>query len=138
MSATIAEAVSIPPAPGPSSMISRIASPWSITALNALSTEASGWCASTNAGPTRTPTRPSTRTASPTSFTRISSARAAATCSSRSASIPATDTSSSAICEPNATVARIAIFAAASRPETSSVGSASAYPSRCASASASG
>ena len=35
---------------------------------------------------------------------------------------------------PNATVARIAIFAAASAPDTSSVGSASAYPSRCASA----
>ena len=38
---------------------------------------------------------------------------------------------------PNATVARIAIFAAASAPFTSSVGSASAYPRRCASASAS-
>ena len=34
MSATTAEAVSRPPAPGPSSMISRIASPCSITALN--------------------------------------------------------------------------------------------------------
>ncbi len=37
----------------------------------------------------------------------------------------------------NASRARIAIFAAASRPSTSSDGSASAYPSRCASASAS-
>ena len=35
---------------------------------------------------------------------------------------------------PKAIVARIAILAAASRPPTSSVGSASAYPSRCASA----
>src|SRR5437763_1622191 len=40
MSATTAEAVSGPPAPGPSSVISRIASPWSITALNAPSTAA--------------------------------------------------------------------------------------------------
>ena len=39
--------------------------------------------------------------------------------------------------DPNATVARIAIFAAASAPFTSSVGSGSAKPSRCASASAS-
>src|SRR4051794_26276922 len=42
MSATTAEAVSIPPAPGPSSVISRIASPWSMTALKAPSTPASG------------------------------------------------------------------------------------------------
>ena len=39
MSATTADAVSIPPAPGPSSVISRIASPWSMTALNAPSTD---------------------------------------------------------------------------------------------------
>ena len=32
-----------PPAPGPSSVISRIASPWSMTALKAPSTAASGW-----------------------------------------------------------------------------------------------
>ncbi len=51
MSAITAEAVSTPPAPGPSSVISRIASPWSITALNAPSTFASGCCLSTNAGP---------------------------------------------------------------------------------------
>ena len=54
MSATTAEAVSIPPAPGPSSVISRIASPWSMTALNAPSTAASGWWRSTSAGRTRT------------------------------------------------------------------------------------
>ena len=42
MSATTADAVSIPPAPGPSSVISRMASPWSMTALNAPSTAASG------------------------------------------------------------------------------------------------
>ena len=36
-----AEAVSLPPAPGPSSVISLIASPWSMTALNAPSTAAS-------------------------------------------------------------------------------------------------
>ena len=35
MSATTEDAVSIPPAPGPSSVISRIASPWSMTALKA-------------------------------------------------------------------------------------------------------
>ena len=58
-SATTADAVSIPPAPGPSSVISRIASPWSITALNAPSTAASGCERSTNAGWTRTSTAPS-------------------------------------------------------------------------------
>ena len=42
MSATTAEAVSMPPAPGPSSVISRMASPWSMTALKAPSTAASG------------------------------------------------------------------------------------------------
>ena len=52
-------------------------------------------------------------------------------------SMPWQATSSGVTREPNATVARIAIFAAASAPETSSVGSASANPSRCASASAS-
>jgi hypothetical protein len=41
-------------------------------------------------------------------------------------SIPSTSTQSSGTREPNATVARIAIFAAASPPPTSSVGSASA------------
>jgi len=59
MSATTAEAVSVPPAPGPSSVISRIASPCSITALKAPSTAASGWLRSTSAGPTRTSTEPS-------------------------------------------------------------------------------
>ncbi len=52
-------------------------------------------------------------------------------------STPSCSTSASVTRDPNATVARIAIFAAASAPFTSSVGSASAYPSRCASASAS-
>ena len=42
MSAITAEAVSIPPAPGPESVISRIASPWSMTALKAPSIAASG------------------------------------------------------------------------------------------------
>ena len=51
----------MPPAPGPSSVISRIASPCSITALNAPSTAASGWWPSTKAGPTRTSTRSPTR-----------------------------------------------------------------------------
>ena len=57
MSATTADAVSMPPAPGPSSVISRMASPWSMTALKAPSTAASGWWRSTSAGPTRTSTR---------------------------------------------------------------------------------
>ena len=52
-------------------------------------------------------------------------------------SIPRQSTSASVTREPKATVARIAIFAAASAPETSSVGSASAKPRCCASASAS-
>ena len=77
------------------------------------------------------------RCALPTSRTTISSSRAAAMSSSEIASMPSYATSSSSTREPNATVARIAIFAAASRPLTSSVGSASAKPSRCASASAS-
>ena len=63
MSATTAEAVSSPPAPGPSSVISRIASPCSITALNGPSTAASGWCRSTSDGCTRTSSLPSTSVA---------------------------------------------------------------------------
>ena len=54
--------------------------------------------------------------ARPISFTCISSARAAATWSSVTPSIPSTSTHSSGTREPNATVARIAVFAAASRP----------------------
>ena len=65
MSATTEEAVSIPPAPGPSSVISRIASPWSITALKAPVTAASGWRSSTSEGRTRTSSRPSTSVAEP-------------------------------------------------------------------------
>ena len=42
ISATTAEAVSMPPAPGPSSVISRMASPSSVTALKAPSTAANG------------------------------------------------------------------------------------------------
>jgi hypothetical protein len=56
----------------------------------------------------------------------MSSARAAWTCSCVTPSIPSTSTHSSGTREPNATVARIASFAAASPPPTSSVGSASA------------
>ena len=56
--------------------------------------------------------------------------RAAATSSAATRSSPTYETSSSVTRDPNATVARIAIFAAASLPDTSSVGSASAYPSR--------
>ena len=123
MSATTADAVSSPPAPGPSSVISRIASPWSITALNGPSTAASGWWRSTSAGCTRTSSFPSTSVADPTSRTVISSSRAARTCSCVMRSIPSNSTSSSVVREPNATVARIAIFAAASAPFTSSVGS---------------
>ena len=62
---------------------------------------------------------------------------ATAWCCRVTCSIPTASTSAGVTREPNATVARIAIFAAASAPSTSSVGSASAYPSRCASASAS-
>src|SRR5437764_1348498 len=79
MSAITAEAVSVPPAPGPSSVISRIASPWSMTALNAPSTFASGCCLSTSAGLTRTSTWPSTSRAAPTRRITMSSWRAAAT-----------------------------------------------------------
>ena len=125
-SATTADAVSIPPAPGPSSVISRIASPWSITALKAPSTAASGCERSTNAGCTRTSTASSTSVAMPTSRTTMPRSAAAATCAGSISVMPRVSTSSSATREPKATVARIAIFAAASAPLTSSVGSASA------------
>ena len=95
MSAITAEAVSIPPAPGPSSVISRIASPCSMTALNAPSTLASGWWRSTSAGPTRTSTWPSTSRAAPTSRITISSSRAAAMSSGSILSIPTMSTSAS-------------------------------------------
>ena len=137
MSATTADAVSIPPAPGPSSVISRIASPWSMTALNAPSTAASGWLRSTSAGPTRTSQRSSTSVAAPIRRTAMPISRGGGDVLGATRSSPTYETSSSVTREPNATVARIAIFAAASLPDTSSVGSASAKPSRCASASAS-
>ena len=54
------------------------------------------------------------------------SSAAAATWLGSISSIPRRSTSSGPTREPNATVARIAIFAAASAPFTSSVGSASA------------
>ena len=60
------------------------------------------------------------------------------TCSCVTPSIPRTRRRRVSMRDPNATVARIAIFAAASAPLTSSVGSGSAKPRRCASASASG
>jgi hypothetical protein len=88
MSATTADAVSMPPAPGPSSVISRIASPWSMTALNAPSTRASGCRLSTSAGPTRTSRRPSASVACPIRRTTISMSRAAATCSLLTPSMP--------------------------------------------------
>ena len=56
----------------------------------------------------------------------MSSSRAASTSASSIRSSPSQATSSGVTREPNATVARIAIFAAESSPETSSVGSASA------------
>ncbi len=77
MSATTADAVASPPAPGPSSVISRIASPWSMTALKGPSTAASGWWLSTKAGSTRTSTAPSASVAVPISRTAIPSSRAA-------------------------------------------------------------
>ena len=81
MSATTADAVSSPPAPGPSSVISRIASPCSMTALNGPSTAASGWCARRRTpAATRTSTAPSTSVAEPISRTAMPSSRAAATC----------------------------------------------------------
>ena len=62
----------------------------------------------------------------PTSRTTIPSAAAAATCAGSISVMPRVSTSASVTREPNATVARIAIFAAASAPLTSSDGSASA------------
>ena len=126
MSATTEEAVSIPPAPGPSSVISRIASPWSITALKAPVTAASGWRSSTSEGRTRTSSRPSTSVAEPIRRGVSANRRAAPTCALVIPSMPSWSTSSKTTREPKATVARIAILAAASAPVTSSVGSASA------------
>ena len=77
MSATTADAVSSPPAPGPSSVISRIASPWSITALNAPLDRGERVVPVDERRPTRTSTAPSTSVAEPTSRTTISSSRAA-------------------------------------------------------------
>ena len=127
MSATTAEAVSMPPAPGPSSVISRIASPWSMTALNAPSTAASGWCAVDERRRDANVDRSSTSVAradQPHDHVHLRAPPPRAPSVTRS--IPSNSTSSSVTREPNATVARIAIFAAASAPETSSVGSASA------------
>ena len=117
MSAITADAVSMPPAPGPSSVISRIASPCSITALNAPSTSASGWWRSTSAGPTLTSTLPSVepRHADEANH-HVELARGRDVERRRSSSMPPYSTSSSPTRELKATVARIAIFAAASAP----------------------
>ena len=124
MSATTALAVSIPPHRAlERDLADRVA--LEHHGVERPSTAASGWCASTNAGPTRTSTRPSSSVARASSLTRISSA-ARPDVLLTDASIPSTATHSSGTREPNATVARIAIFAAASSPPTSSVGSASA------------
>ena len=88
MSAITADAVSVPPAPGPSSVISRIASPCSMTALKAPSTLASGCCLSTSAGSTRTSKLPSTSRAAPTSRITMSRSRAALTSAASTVVMP--------------------------------------------------
>ena len=126
-SATTADAVSIPPAPGPSSVISRIASPCSITALNAPSTAASGCARSTSAGCTRTSTRVADeRCDADEAHDHAELGGRARRAHGSISSIPRPLDVLERTREPKATVARIAIFAAASAPLTSSVGSASA------------
>ena len=125
-SLTTADAVSVPPAPGPSSMIWRTMLLSSSTALSAPPTDARGWSPGTSAGSTRTDTAPSTRRAMPSSFITNPSSWAMSTSSLCRASMPEYGTSSISTRVWKAMDDRIAILAAASPPPTSSVGSASA------------
>ena len=75
-SPSTADAVCGPPAPGPDSVISVIASDSMVTALNEPLTDASGWPGYRNAGCTRTLMPPSTRSAVPISFSASPKSRA--------------------------------------------------------------
>ena len=67
-SPSTADAVCVPPAPGPESVISVMAGDSIVTALNEPFTDASGWPAYRNAGYTRTASPESIRSALPMSF----------------------------------------------------------------------
>ena len=88
MSATTAEAVSAPPAPGPTSMISRVVRDSSSTALSGPPMAASRWPRGTSAGYTRTLTDPFSSRATPTSLTTNPSDAACSRSSASSRSIP--------------------------------------------------
>ena len=107
------------------------------TALNDSRTEASGWLTGSIVGCTRTATPFSSSSAIARSFTVYPRSRADAMSASVSSLIPSRYTSPATTRAPNAIVAMIAALAAASNPSTSAVGSRSAYPRLCASASAS-
>ena len=102
------------------------------TALNAPRTPDSGWDVGTSAGCTRTETPSSVRSAIASSLTTWPVPAAHSTSSAVIAVMPSRCTSSSGTRMWNASEARIAALAAASKPSTSAVGSASAYPRLCA------
>ena len=83
-----AEAVSSPPAPGPTSMISPVAGDSISTALSVPATAARRWPRGSSAGYTRTLTEPSTSRATPSSLTTKPSARACSRSSACSAAMP--------------------------------------------------
>ena len=125
-SPSTADAVCGPPAPGPDSVISVIAGDSIVTALNGPLTDASGWPGYRNAGCTRTEMPPSRRSAVPISLSDSPRSFAYSMSSAVTCVMPSYCTSSRCTGARNASRARIAIFAAASLPFTSSVGSASA------------
>ena len=88
-------------------------------------------------GCTRTATPLSVSSAIARSFTAYPSSAADAMSASVIPLIPSRYTSPATTRAPNAIDAMIAVLAAASKPSTSAVGSRSAYPRPCASASAS-
>ena len=109
------------------------------TALNESRTDASGWCTGTIAGCTRTAISPSTLLGDREELDHVAERPPPTAMSSAviARDALAVDVVGARPSAPNAIVAMIAAFAAASWPSTSAVGSGSAYPSRCASASAS-
>ena len=109
------------------------------TALYASRTPASGWVRGIIAGCTRTPTeRPSSdRAQMASSLITYPIAAAPATSAAVISVMPSRCTSAAVTRVWKARPARIAAFAAASKPSTSAVGSASAYPSAWASSRAS-
>ena len=113
-------------------------SPSTKTALKLSRTRASGWWIGTIVGWTRTLMSPlsASRSMMPSSLTTYPRRWATAMSAPVISLIPSWYTSPATTLAPKATEAMIAALAPASKPSTSAVGSRSAYPSRCASASA--